>query len=48
MSVEEVVNGFIPLSIELLEGGGIPPILIELSMVKFGDLGEEVGEAFKG
>jgi hypothetical protein len=42
MSIEKEVNRLITLAIELLKRVTIPKILVKLSMIKFGNLGEEV------
>lgn len=47
MAVEEVVHGFVPFSVEFLEGCGVPPVLIELPMIKLRNLRKEVRKALK-
>jgi hypothetical protein len=47
VAVEEDMDGFVPFSVELLIGGRIPPIFIEFSVVKFGNLSKEVSDTFK-
>ena len=34
MPIEEVVNRFVPLSIELFKGERVPPILVKLSTIQ--------------
>lgn len=47
MPVEEAMHGFIPQPIELLKGGGVPPILIELPICKLGELPKDIGDTLK-
>jgi hypothetical protein len=42
MAIQKVMNRFVPFPIKLLEGEGVPPILIKFSEVQPSYLGEEV------
>ncbi len=47
VAVEEEVDGLVPLAVELLEGVGVPPVLVELPEVQPRHLGEEVAHVFE-
>ena len=47
MAIEEIVDRFIPFSIELLISGRIPPIFIEDPMIKLCNFCKSVGNELK-
>ena len=47
MLIKPIMNWLIPFSIEFLKSGGIPPVLIKLPIIKFGDLSKEIGQTLK-
>lgn len=47
MPIQECMHWLVPLTVELLKGCRVPPVLVKLSMVQAGDFRKEISETLE-